>query len=99
FGGTTLLNAQFSVANLEREMKKGTYSILHIASHGEFGGGVEKTLLPAFYGKLTMDRLDQLIGVLKYRDEPLELLTLSACDTAEGDDRAPLGLAGARAQA
>jgi CHAT domain-containing protein len=41
-----------------------------------------------------MDRLDQLIGLFKYRDEPLELLTLSACETAEGDDRAALGLAG-----
>ena len=93
FGGTTLLNAQFSVANLERELKTGTYSILHVASHGEFGGDVDKTFLLAFDGKVTMDRLDQLIGVLKYRDEPLELLALSACDTAEGDDRAALGLA------
>ena len=99
FGGTTLLNAQFSVANLERELKTGTYSILHVASHGEFGGDVDKTFLLAFDGKLTMDRLDQLIGVLKYRDEPLELLTLSACDTAEGDDRAALGLAGVAVKA
>ena len=99
FGGTTLLNAQFSVANLERELKTGTYSILHIASHGEFGGDVDKTFLLAFDGKVTMDRLDQLIGVLKYRDEPLELLTLSACDTAEGDDRAALGLAGVAVKA
>jgi len=41
-----------------------------------------------------MDRLDQLVGLLKFRKEPLELLTLSACDTATGDDRAALGLAG-----
>ena len=99
FGGTTLLNAQFSVASLERELKTGTYSILHVASHGEFGGDVDKTFLLAFDGKVTMDRLDQLIGVLKYRDEPLELLTLSACDTAEGDDRAALGLAGVAVKA
>ena len=99
FGGTTLLNAQFSVANIERELKTGAYSIVHIASHGEFGGDVENTFLLAFDGKLTIDRLDQLIGVLKYRDEPLELLTLSACDTAEGDDRAALGLAGVAVKA
>jgi CHAT domain-containing protein len=99
FGGTTLLNAQFSVANIERELKTGAYSIVHIASHGEFGGDVDNTFLLAFDGKLTIDRLDQLIGVLKYRDEPLELLTLSACDTAEGDDRAALGLAGVAVKA
>jgi CHAT domain-containing protein len=34
------------------------------------------------------------VGLFKYRDEPLDLLTLSACETAEGDDRAALGLAG-----
>jgi len=28
------------------------------------------------------------------RERPLELLTLSACETAEGDDRAALGLSG-----
>jgi CHAT domain-containing protein len=99
FGGTVLLNAQFSVANIERELKTGTYSIVHVASHGEFGDDVDKTFLLAFDGKLTMDRLDQLIGVLKYRDEPLELLTLSACDTAQGDDRAALGLAGVAVKA
>jgi CHAT domain-containing protein/tetratricopeptide (TPR) repeat protein len=92
--GTTLLNAQFSVANVERELKGGDYTIVHVASHGEFGGEVNDTFLLAFDGKVTMDRLDQLIGLFKYRDEPLELLTLSACETAEGDDRAALGLAG-----
>ena len=35
-----------------------------------------------------------MVGVFRFRDEPLELLTLSACDTAAGDDRAALGLAG-----
>ena len=30
----------------------------------------------------------------RFRDEPIELLTLSACETAMGDDRAALGLAG-----
>jgi CHAT domain-containing protein len=99
FGGTALLNAQFSVANIERELRTGAYTIVHIASHGEFGGDVDKTFLLAFDGKLTMDRLNQLIGLFKYRDEPLELLTLSACDTAEGDDRAALGLAGVAVKA
>jgi CHAT domain-containing protein len=53
FGGTTLLNAQFSVANIERELKSGAYSIVHIASHGEFGGDVDNTFLLAFDGKLS----------------------------------------------
>lgn len=94
FQGTTLLNRDFSVSAMEKTLKREQFSVLHIASHGEFGGTIDKTFLLAFDGKLTMDRLDQLIGLFKFRDEPLELLTLSACDTAEGDDRAALGLAG-----
>jgi CHAT domain-containing protein len=94
FPSTTLLNAQFSLASLEQRLRTERFSILHIASHGEFGGTVDKTFLLTFDGKVTLDRLDQLIGLFKFRDLPLELLTLSACDTAEGDDRAALGLAG-----
>jgi CHAT domain-containing protein len=41
-----------------------------------------------------MERLDEFIGLFKFRQEPLELLILSACETAVGDDRAALGLAG-----
>ncbi|GJL64912.1 MAG: hypothetical protein NPIRA04_35660 [Nitrospirales bacterium] len=35
-----------------------------------------------------------MIGLYQFRDTPLDLLTLSACETAAGDDRAALGLAG-----
>jgi CHAT domain-containing protein len=94
FKTTTLVNEQFVIANLEKELKEQQFTILHIASHGQFENDPAKTFLLAFDGKLTMDRLDQFIGLLKFRDEPLELLTLSACDSAEGDDRAALGLAG-----
>jgi CHAT domain-containing protein len=34
------------------------------------------------------------VGYFKVRGQPLELLSLSACQTAAGDDRAALGLAG-----
>jgi CHAT domain-containing protein len=93
-GSTTLVNQQFRVANLEAKLKDEHFTVVHIASHGEFAADVDKTFLLAFDDRVTMDRLDQLVGLLKYRDDPLELLTLSACDTAAGDDRAALGLAG-----
>ena len=41
-----------------------------------------------------MDKLERFMGLSKYRDNPVELLTLSACQSAAGDDRAALGLAG-----
>ncbi len=41
-----------------------------------------------------MTRLGDMVGVARFREKPLELLVLSACQTAAGDDRAALGLAG-----
>jgi CHAT domain-containing protein len=93
-GGRALLNGDFAMDKLERELKGEKFSIVHIASHGQFDNRADATFVLAFDGKLTLDRLDRLIGLFKYRNEPLELLTLSACDTAAGDDRAALGLAG-----
>ena len=41
-----------------------------------------------------MDDLEKFVGRSRYRfDAPIELLTLSACETAAGDDLAGLGLA------
>jgi CHAT domain-containing protein len=94
FRTTTLVDESFNLANVEQTLKDEVFTIVHIASHGQFGGDPQSTFLLAFDNKLTMDRLGQFIGLFKFRDTPLELLTLSACDTAEGDDRAALGLAG-----
>jgi CHAT domain-containing protein/Tfp pilus assembly protein PilF len=99
FRSTTLINEDFSIANFEKQLRTQPYTIVHIASHAEFSSDVDKTFLLAFDTKVTIDRLDRLIGLFKFRDEPLELLTLSACDTAEGDDRAALGLAGVAVKA
>ncbi|HEY6364454.1 MAG TPA: CHAT domain-containing protein [Candidatus Binatia bacterium] len=93
-GSTTLVDKEFLAANLEKKLKDEQFTIVHVASHGEFGNEVDKTFLLTFDDKLSLDRLNQMVGVFRFRDDPLELLTLSACDTAAGDDRAALGLAG-----
>lgn len=93
-GSQNLVNREFLAANLEKKLKEEQFSVVHVASHGEFGNDVENTFLLTFDDKVSLDRLNQMIGVLRFRDDPLELLTLSACDTAAGDDRAALGLAG-----
>lgn len=94
YGGDQLINQEFVIARLERELKEGPFTILHIASHARFTSDVNNTFLLTFDGKLSMSQLDRLIGLFRYRQDPLELLTLSACQTATGDDRAALGLAG-----
>ncbi len=89
-----LLNNAFQASRLERELREGRYGGLHIATHGRFSTEVTDSFLLTFDGKLTMQTLDQLVGLFRFRQEPLELLTLSACQTGVGDDRAALGLAG-----
>lgn len=94
YKGDQLLNNVFRTSTLEQELREGRYGALHIATHAKFSTDVTNSFLLTFDGKLTMQTLDQLVGLFRFRQEPLELLTLSACQTGIGDDRAALGLAG-----
>jgi len=94
YGGKVLENEAFRIANVQQELKETPYSIVHVASHGQFASDVRNTFLLTFDDKLTLDRLERFMALGQYRDQPVELLTLSACQTAAGDDRAALGLAG-----
>ncbi len=94
-----LLNQEFRLPVLEKELGRERFTMVHIASHGQFEADVDKTFILAFDGKLTMDSLNKYIGLFRFREDPLDLLTLSACETAAGDDRAGLGLAGVAVKA
>ena len=94
YRGRLLMNEAFVYPSLKQELENTSYSIIHIASHGQFDKDPEKTFLLTHDGKLTLDSLEKLLAVSNFRQEPVELLSLSACQTAVGDDRAALGLAG-----
>ena len=94
FKNKLLLNEEFLTSKMESALKDQRYTILHIASHAQFGGEVENAFILAYDGKLSISSLDQYIGLLQFRDDPLELLTLSACETASGNEQAALGMAG-----
>jgi len=91
---TTLLNQTFTVPNVNNNVNQAPYSILHVASHGQFRANLEDTFILTYNDKLSMDQLERLINSMTVKDKPVELLALSACETAVGDDRAALGLAG-----
>lgn len=94
YGGKTLLNKNFSLSNVESELSDNEYSVVHIASHGKFAGKVKDSFLLTYDNKMSMDDLEKFVGNSKFRfDKPIELLTLSACESAAGDDMAGLGLA------
>jgi CHAT domain-containing protein len=90
----TLLNKQFTLAALQSKLRDDQFSIVHIASHGQFDRDVHKTFVLTYDNKLSLDELEAAIRPSQYRGRPVELLVLSACQTAAGDDRAALGLAG-----
>lgn len=99
FGGKQLRDRDYLLGNLERELRSQPYDIVHIASHGQFQGDPKRSFLLAYDGKLTMDALERLIAPGRIGAQSIELLTLSACQTATGDDRAALGLAGVAVKA
>lgn len=99
YGGKLLLNQEFTEAKMQKELEEGEFSIVHIASHALMETKIEDTFVLAYNEKITMDRLGEMIGLFRFRKTPLDLLTLSACETAAGDDKAALGLAGVAVKA
>jgi CHAT domain-containing protein len=98
-GSKELLNEDFTRDQLQQALSQNAFSIIHIATHGEFGTESKDTfLITGNNEKLTITDLDQLIRN-KAQNDLIELLSLTACETAIGDDRATLGLAGVSVQA
>ncbi|MEO0868730.1 MAG: CHAT domain-containing protein, partial [Cyanobacteria bacterium J06642_11] len=81
----------FNLDTLKEERQKSAYGILHLATHGEFNAGdLSRSYLYLNDGKLSLDQLRN-IGLHK---PGVELITLSACQTALGSRTAELGFAG-----
>lgn len=99
YDAAVLENASFTLSNVEKALESTPYSIVHVASHGEFESDISDTFVLTYDGKMSMDRLEGYMASTTYRDQPVELLTLSACQTAVGDDKAALGLAGVAVKA
>lgn len=97
--GPVLQDARFTVQGFSGQVQKGGHRVVHIASHGVFGGSAATSFLMAYDDLLTLPNLQNLLQSESTRRQPIELLTLSACQTAEGNERAPLGLSGAALKA
>ncbi len=93
-GGRTLMDEAYTINNLTDAFRGHAYSVVHLATHGVFGRSPEKTFLLTYDSRLTMNQLEKLLSIGRFCERQVELLTLSACQTAQGDERAALGLAG-----
>jgi CHAT domain-containing protein len=97
-GGTELLDEAFTLPNLQAQLQKKSFPIVHIATHGKFGVDAESTFLVGFDQRISIEQIDKLLRFRNGR-KSVELLTLSACQTATGDNRSALGIAGVAVRA
>ncbi|MBD2183698.1 CHAT domain-containing protein [Planktothrix sp. FACHB-1355] len=95
-----LLDRDFTNINLQLQLNSKPFSVVHIATHGEFSSNPERTYIVAWGKRLEVTDLDNLLQTRNQREsQNIELLILSACETAKGDTRATLGLAGVAVRA
>jgi filamentous hemagglutinin family protein len=89
--GKFFLNNAFTLQNLKLQRQKQPFGIIHLATHGEFRpGNPSNSYIQLSDTKLRLNQLRQL----GWNNPPVELLVLSACRTALGDEEAELGFAG-----
>jgi CHAT domain-containing protein len=95
-----LLNAQFTQSRAATDLVTDSSSIVHLATHGEFSANPEDTFILTWDGRLDLHQLNNLLQNRNIQSgKTIDLLVLSACKTATGDNRDLLGLAGVAVRA
>jgi len=90
-----LKDEKFTQKNLKEKIETAKFPIVHIATHGQFSSNLDDTFLLAWDQDINIEQLNELLqNTDSNRQKAIELLVLSACETARGDKRAALGLAG-----
>ena len=90
-----LLDQDFTRFRLQKQIETTSFPVVHLATHGQFSSQADNTFLLTWDERINVKNLDQLLREREGQQlSPIELLILSACQTAAGDKRAVLGLAG-----
>lgn len=99
--GRDFLNQDSTIQALENQSREHRYSIIHIATHAEFKSGTPQDSYIQFWNeRLDLNQLRKISLTSQWLNDPkVELLTLSACRTALGNEKAELGFAGLALQA
>jgi CHAT domain-containing protein/tetratricopeptide (TPR) repeat protein len=103
-GSKEFTDESFTIDRLTQELNQNTFPIVHLATHGKFGFDSQDTYLVTgkqtekYNEKLTMNQLYRILQT-NQQGKPPELLTLTACETAVGNERDALGIAGISIQA
>ncbi|MGI9289734.1 MAG: CHAT domain-containing protein [Gammaproteobacteria bacterium] len=94
YNSTVYQDGTFQKSTLQKELADNNYSIVHVATHAQFQSDYRESFLLTHDGKIPMNELDQAIRKRADAGNPLDLIVLSSCETAVGDNLAALGLAG-----
>jgi CHAT domain-containing protein/tetratricopeptide (TPR) repeat protein len=100
-----LFNESFTTEQLSQVLQLGVFPIVHFATHGQFNSNAEETFIIAWDEVINLNQLGTLLRSSRLdRQNPngktaIDLLVFSACQTAEGNNRAILGMAGAAIRA
>ncbi len=98
--GEVLLNQAFTRDSLKKELQSSSFPIVHIATHGQFSSAAKDTFILSWDNRINVTELDQALQTNALNgDTAIELLVLSACETAKGDKKAALGIAGTAVRA
>lgn len=90
-----VLNQAFTSDVLRSWINRFDSPIVHIATHGQFSSNPNDTFLLAWDRRITLNDFSNILQTREAQNtKAIELLVLSACRTADGDDHATLGLAG-----
>ncbi len=89
--GKSFLNPVSTLENLQKQLAFQAFEIIHLATHAEFQAGQPQNSYIQLWD--TQLRLNQMPEI-RWNNPPAELLVLSACKTAVGDQDAELGFAG-----
>jgi CHAT domain-containing protein len=90
-----LLNQNFTNNNLQNQLQKTSAPVIHLATHGQFSSNPEETYILTWDRQIKVKDFESLLRSREQKPtEPIELMVLSACQTASGDNRAALGMAG-----
>ncbi|WP_026098309.1 CHAT domain-containing protein [Kamptonema formosum] len=90
-----LLNQEFTQDALKEKINATPFPVVHLATHGQFSSDPEDTFIYAWKTQIKVREIDRLLRSRSQSSrKPIELLVLSACETAQGDKQAALGIAG-----
>ncbi|NES24045.1 MAG: CHAT domain-containing protein, partial [Symploca sp. SIO3E6] len=97
WSGKPFLNEDFTLNNLKTHSRRQPFEIIHLATHADFQSGDTSNSYIQLWD--TQLRFDQIRQMGWYNPPQVELLVLSACNTAVGDVEVELGFAGLAVQA